>query len=550
MTRISGRAFLFLLPALIVSTAAGQQRPPSPEEVRNALRTLEGRPVAIADGEESVKCGLPAITRGLRNRAFLPPEELHALNILAVRPESQMSLVLHGFRFHFDTSGIHEPALLNGLHQRIAGSARAYVDSAASMLSHVAEVETTVLGYSAPPPDDLLGGGPEYDVYIMSLGNTYGYTDVDNPGPEGGTSSTFMTIDSDFSWVTPDSNKGIPALKVTLAHEFFHAIQLGRYGYWTNDRWFYEISSVWMEDVVYTGVNDYYNYLLASWSHFRVPTTPLTSNDVIMYSRGIWGQYIAKAFGNDAMRHTWEQVRLAAPLQAIDNALRLFYGSSFKQAFVEWCTWNARTGYRADPARYYPEGAKFPLVAETAYDVGGGARAVNDQTTGCTASKYFRFTSGSDALFIVFVYTGDDCAGPTATVPLSFSVARSRIDDSYRPTSGNFFVKTNYPSSSSWVYWDLGTLSSPAAFPSPFSPGPGHFMYFPLSSSHGTLSVFTSAMELVFSGDLPAENRLGRTVVSWDGRSNRGEFAASGVYFFVVDTPDKSLTGKFVVIRK
>jgi hypothetical protein len=550
MIRIPRAALLFVFAVLMVSAAAGQRRPPSPEEIRNALRTLGGRPLAVSDGDEPVKCGLPSLTGALRERGALSPDRQQALAALSIRPEMQTSVLLRGFRFHFDTSGTGAPALLNGLHQRITGSARAYIDSAASILSHVAEVETTLLGYSAPPPDGLLGGGPEFDVYVMPLGNTYGYTDPDNAAPEGGTSSTFMTIDSDFSWVLPDSNKGIPALKVTLAHEFFHAIQLGRYGYWTNDVWFYEISSVWMEDVVYTGVNDYYNYLFASWSHFRFPTTPLTSNDVIMYSRGIWGQYVAKAFGNDAMRRTWEQIRGAAPLQAIDNTLRLFYSSSFRQAFVEWCTWNAHTGYRADPAGYYPEGANFPLVVETVYDVPAGARDVSDQTTGCTASKYFRFTTGSDALFIVFAYAGNDCAGPMATVPLSFSVARSRIDDSYRPTSGNFFVKTNYPSSSSWVYWDLGALSSPAAFPSPFSPGPGHYMYFPVSSSHGTLSVFSSAMELVFSGERPAENRLGRTVVSWDGRSNRGEYAASGVYFFVLDTPDKSLTGKFAVIRK
>ena len=78
----------------------------------------------------------------------------------------------------------------------------------------------------------------------------------------------------------------------------------------------------------------------------------------------------------------WEQVRAAPPLPAIDNALRLSYNSSFRQAFVEWCTWNAHTGFRADPSRYYPEGAAFPLVAETAYDVPAGSRPV-DVVSGC-----------------------------------------------------------------------------------------------------------------------------------------------------------------------
>jgi hypothetical protein len=514
-----------------------------------ALRLLGGRPIAANESEEPLKCGLPAITRALHNRALLSEGETRALATLSTRPPTQTSIVLRGFRFHFDTSGTGSPALLNTLHQRIPGTARAYVDSAADILAHVAEVETTLLGYASPPPDGSLGGGPEYDVYVVALGNTYGFTDPDNATVEGGTSSTFMTVDTDFSWVQPDSNKGIPALKVTLAHEFHHAIQLGRYGYWTNDAWFYEISSVWMEDVVYTGVNDYYNYLFASWSHFRVPSTPFTSNDIIMYSRGIWGQYIAKAFGPDAMRRSWEQVRLAPPLQAIDNALRLYYQSGFRQAFAEWCSWNAYTGYRADPVRYYPEGGRFPEIAEIGYSLPSGSRQI-DVVTGCTSSKYFRITSGADVLFIVFVYTGNDCPGPTSTVPLSFSVARSKLDDSYRPTSGNFFVKTNYLSSSPWVMWDLGATSAPVVYPNPFLPGTHPSVSFAMTADRGTLSIFNSAMELVYSAEKSAEQKLGRTVVSWDGKSSAGTLAASGVYFFVLDAADKSTTGKFVIVRK
>jgi uncharacterized protein YjaZ len=39
-----------------------------------------------------------------------------------------------------------------------------------------------------------------------------------------------MTIHKDFSFVTPDSNRGLRAMKVTVAHEYHHAIQLGNYG--------------------------------------------------------------------------------------------------------------------------------------------------------------------------------------------------------------------------------------------------------------------------------------------------------------------------------
>jgi len=65
--------------------------------------------------------------------------------------------------------------------------------------------------------------------------------------------SSNIDINNDFigsSFFT----KGIQALRVTAAHEFHHAIQFG-YGWWGSDeRYAYELTSTWMEDVVYTDV--------------------------------------------------------------------------------------------------------------------------------------------------------------------------------------------------------------------------------------------------------------------------------------------------------
>ena len=197
--------------------------------------------------------------------------------------------------------------MLDANFQPIPGSFRQYVDSVAAVLTYTDSVETQVLGYPFPPTDNMNGGGPEYDVYILELGGSiYGQTVPDEDSTvEGGRSSTFIELDNDYSFVTPDSNKGIPGLEVTVAHEFHHAIQIGNYGFWSDETYFYEITSVWMEDVVYTGVNDYYQYLRSSQSQFRHPEVPFTSNGNIEYSRGIWGQFIAKRFGTNAMRWAW-----------------------------------------------------------------------------------------------------------------------------------------------------------------------------------------------------------------------------------------------------
>ena len=116
---------------------------------------------------------------------------------------------------------------------------------------------------------------------MAPLGSEYGETTPETPldgGRDGGRFVTYMSVHNDFSFVTPDSLKGLPALKVTLAHEFHHAIQLGGYGYWTNQVYFHELTSTWMETVAYPGIPDYLHYLRASWGHFRNPGTPFTSS--------------------------------------------------------------------------------------------------------------------------------------------------------------------------------------------------------------------------------------------------------------------------------
>ena len=43
-----------------------------------------------------------------------------------------------------------------------------------------------------------------------------------------------MNIDNDFQFFTAR----VDGLRVTIAHEFFHAIQFGAYGYWSTDLYF------------------------------------------------------------------------------------------------------------------------------------------------------------------------------------------------------------------------------------------------------------------------------------------------------------------------
>jgi hypothetical protein len=529
-----------------------------------ARRVLAAR--FSAPGSESlpVKCGLPLLSAALHQRASLSVEEVSALRSVLQRADLQTSILADSgrFRIHFDTTGMNEPALLDQNGKRIPGTARAYVDSAASIIGNVYLEEIVRLGYRPPPDDGTLGGGSEYDIYILGpdLGaDTYGLTTPDNFGRNGDTSSTFIEIHNDFSFVSPAANRGIPSLRVTLAHEFHHAVQIGSYGFWASDIWFHEITSTWMEDVVYHGENDYLNYLFSGAGQFRQPGLPLTySIGLTMYSRGILGKYFAKKFGLNTMLHIWQNIRSMAPVPAIDLTLhQLQPPTSLGIAFADWALWNYYTGTRADTVNYYDEARIFPVMSETYYDLISPSQQVTGSLS-CLATAYTGYATGSDTVTVALVNLNTDCpAGAPTSSPYSLTVSRNRPDDSYRAVAGNLFLKLDVTNPSQWVTWTISRQGSSAGsagegtpFPNPFYPGEGGALYIPANADQGTLSIYSSGMDLVYNGWAQTQSRLGQRVFSWDGRTNRNILAPTGVYIFFLALPGRTVTGKFAVVRR
>jgi hypothetical protein len=513
---------------------------------------------------EAVKCGLPGIMHALQQQERSPRQRQTLQEILS-RPVMQTSIVNGGFRVHFDTTGLNAPAMLDAAGNRLPGSVREYVDSVFAVLSFVSPLETTTLGYGTLRADGSNGGGPEYDIYIMELGNMYGYTTPDASGPEGSTSPTSITIDNDFIFVRPNVNRGMPGLRVTLAHELHHALQIGNYGFWTNDVFLYEITSTWMEDVAYTDVNDYYNYLVASWGHFKNPDQPFNSNELIMYSRSIWGHYISKKFGIAVMRQTWEQVRLARPMVAIDNALRL-QGVDAASAFAEWILWNYFTGPRADPVRYYGEGAAYPLISQSPVEFTPSARDLQG-TLLPFASRYYQVMRGTDTVSIVLgnIDLGLSLQSPLPALPYTLRLRNTQPDPSYRAVIPGLYCKLDVADIGQWSIWyvdqdsarsnyDPEILIEGRPFPNPFKLNGQTRVYFPVNSPtqvQGSVYIFDSGNVLIrATGPAATETHLGKQMFSWDGLSDGGGLAASGVYVYVIELPDRHVKGKIAVVRE
>jgi len=508
-----------------------------------------------------VKCGLPGLASAVHARSALEAGPRAALGVLQGRQERQATLVTTDglFKFHFDTTGIDAPAFLDTAGNRIPGTARAFADSAAVVMGRVYQVEILGLGYPMPPQDGTLGGGNEYDIYILNLGDLYGETTPDVFGPDGATSTTFIEIHNDFSFVTPKKNRGLPALEVTLAHEFHHAIQIGSYGFWPGDSWFHEITSVWMEDVVYHGVNDYLNYLFAPGSQFFSPGTPLTTaNGGIEYSRGIFGKFMTKFYGRDVMRHVWENARSSSPLPALDATLRsLASPQSLSIAFADWTLWNYYTGPRADTANYYSEGALFPVMAQQYYDLISPSQSTSSSLS-CLAAAYSGYVAGADTVTVALANVNSACpAGAQTSASYTLTVSRTKFDDTYRVIPDGLYMSLNVADQSSWVAWEIGrggpvagSAKEGSAFPNPFRTCAGSALYFPVDADAGTVVIYSAGMELVYNGFQQSAPRLGQRVLSWNGISNSGRQAPTGVYIFFLSLPGRTVTGKFALVRQ
>ncbi len=562
-------AILLLLSTLPAVHAAGQQAP-SLQEKGRGLRLLASALGQAAEPDVPIKCGLPLLVSARRQLQTLAPDVRSRANALLARPDLQTSILRNGYRIHFDTVGTDAPALLDNHGQRIPGTASAFAESTAVSLAYVASIEIGQLGYPPPVSDGTDGGGPEPDIYIMDLGSSYGLTNPDVDVPAGGRSSCYITIDNDFAFVRPVANRGIPALKVTLAHEFHHLVQIGNYGLWPDDIYFYEMTSTWLEDVVYTDVNDYYNYLFSSYSQFKTPNVAFTSNSLIVYSRALWGHFVAKAYGASMMRRSWEYVRQERPLEAIDAALREG-GSSFALALAEWARWNFYTGSRADTSSFYHEGANYPEMVQGVSDFVAPSTTLSGSVDP-TGARYHqllipRTAGGTDTLSIAAVNC--DLSSALVLSPASqsytFTIRPDQPDGTYKQTGAGVYANfsaANVPLWSVWFFvgrnsfqpFGVGSLKEGTAFPNPwFVDGLGS-VSIPVDGSApltGRLQVYDAAMRLVFASGDRASVGTSRQLFTWDGIADNGRMVASGVYVYLLSLSDgRTITGKIAVLRR
>lgn len=566
------KRFLCIVFALGFTTVAESQQKPFA-----ALRELLEQGRVLGGSEVGTKCGTPLVFEAMRRMKDLPSGLRAMVRQTLQRPTSDTSRLSPSgrFRIHYDTTGTHEPRMIAGNPlMPVSGSAEEFVDSVAAVFDHCWSVEIGEMGYGVPPPDDGNGGGDEYDVYIQDLApDLFGFTSWDGePQLEGGIHeryATFITIDNDFF---PHRTKGLDGLRVTAAHEFHHAIQIGSYGLWPTapgsgeyrDLYFYELTSVWFEEILYDDVNDYYFDLPRFLQNFKDGAGRSLSFSTYSlanagYERSLWAQYLDKRFSRTAMRELWEGVRTNPVLESADVMLHS-HQSSLRDAFAEFSFWNVYTGARADTIRYYQEGKMFPSLQPNLSTTFNGTSTFIQQEAYPFSAQYYTFAVSGDTVIAAISNVNQEAATSNPSLLSGFRLTLTGIGGGsgaiQKLSNGLTMVFSGLPIDD-WrtLYIGAGAaadLKSQAfPFPNPMRLQDAAILTLPVEGSlSGPASVFilTGSFDLVFSGSYQVTDSFGKKVVTVPAKDFSGS-VSSGIHFVIVKTQQREYRSKMVFIR-
>ncbi len=296
------------------------------------------------------------------------------------------------FRIHYATAG--NDAVLNPNVDAFGPLGLLGADGVPDHVNSVAEifdsVRTVILGdtatgglaYPVPPPDTVFNFAADtnglYDIYLSNLGGnffgiTFSETQVADYFISGNPFSSFTSyilIDNDYfessySAVNDYRARPLDAVRVTAAHEYIHAVQFGIdafefEGSSPNFRFYwYEISAVAMEELLYDEIDDYYAYLYQTFNAtpFKQPFRSLQTfgffgaDGDFPYAMGVFGIYLNEKFGPELTMNIWRGCGRQGPdfLRAIDSALISHTSREYNlnKAYQEFGAWMLFTGSRA-----------------------------------------------------------------------------------------------------------------------------------------------------------------------------------------------------------
>ena len=249
-----------------------------------------------------------------------------------------------------------------------------YIEMVMRLLEEVYTTQIDTMGYFAPPPDTLENGKAYYDVYIYKLDEgVYGYVQSekvvgDNPNSgnlkEKNAAYSYMALRNNYTGFDGDAERN---LKVTIAHEFYHALQNGYDVY--EKAWLSEATATWVEDELYDDINDNYQYLpdwfKRPWIALDATPTEADPDENHWYGSWIFFRFLSERVNDAAIvRKVWEHsVSYNSKtgdfsFNAIRDAIR-DYNKTFFEMFTDFHVANL---LKTLPPYQYEEGDQYPDI--------------------------------------------------------------------------------------------------------------------------------------------------------------------------------------------
>ncbi len=499
------------------------------------------------------KCGLGLITSIQNNLSKFSAGKQALIKKLLLRPSLQTSIVSPKglFRIHYDTTGANKPGFS--------------VTKFAVVLDSVYDFEVNKLKYPKPPSDGTEGGDSLYDFYIEDLpAGLYGATTPENSiGNQRYTAYT--EIDNDYLAKENYYSTGLNGAKVTAAHEYHHAIQIGDYiNRYSSDGFYYEITSTAMEEFTFDYVNDYYYYID---SYFRHPDYSLSQNDG--YNLAILNIFLQKRFDFDLLKRIWELMVKHRAIEAISLAVAE-RGSTIGKELNEFGLWCYFTSYRSLPDNSffdYDEAIHYPKISFSTKIKFTPPKIGISLNTHPMSNNFILFPDesrgGVDSLVSIItnsdVFNGVNDPNSINLVKYTISSANSpnafKINDYYyyelNSSNNELFtvanIFNNAPTGDSKKITELNF-----AYPQPFNYSKDEFLFIPAplnSQSEAILNIYSPSMRLIYSKNHYVYN-FNKIIVKWDAKDNNGNKLPSGVYIFVVKSGNSIKKGKLVILNE
>jgi len=486
------------------------------------------------------------------------------------------------FLIHYDTTGTEavppEDSNKNGIPD--------YIDSASYFLDMVYKLYIDTIGYISPIKEDIISDKDRYQIYIMDIGNgeaaIYGATFSDSQIISKNTFPRYYShiyIDNNYSptdsTILPDSAKtkkrtyyetGISALKITIAHEFHHAIQFF-YGISPYAQTIMEMTSTFMEWRVQRETYDYMQFVRNLYKNFNLYSFGNSSADV-GYRYAIFGQFIFKKYGDIILKRTWQLIGEKIPdYVALDSAFRE-QGSDLLTEWRDFIPWLYYTGRRAIPNQYFDKAAEFPEITFYRNEKFRSPSFLESSTLQAFEIRGYRchlpssLAATDDTVDVIFSNLDLESAIYQRDVKRAFNFFIVNEYQQETKQLGNTdyyykFAKNNFIFDSLYLSSGVPTKILSYCYPNPLKISEGNDMFFPAPENAKLdikdlvdLVIYNSEMIEVYSKrsniDVDViESINGNKVVKW---SSIPTDISSGIYIYRIIFKDKESVGKFVII--